>query len=70
MRTVRTGRLQVLSRLIGEYIYHPAGAMAAINIGANLSGNASSSDSYSYSVMAKPSWIELASGSEDELEGK
>ena len=27
------------------------------------------SDSYSYSVMAKPSWIELASGSEDELEG-
>ncbi len=32
-RTVRTGRLQVLSRLIGEYIYHPAGAMAAIRNG-------------------------------------
>ena len=27
-RVVRTARLQVLSRLIGEFIYHPAGALA------------------------------------------
>jgi salicylate hydroxylase len=33
LRTVRTGRLQLLSRLIGEYIYHPAGAVAAIRNG-------------------------------------
>lgn len=32
-RTVRTGRIQLLSRLIGEYIYHPAGANAAIRNG-------------------------------------
>lgn len=32
-RTVRTGRLQLLSRAIGEYIYHPAGANAAIRNG-------------------------------------
>lgn len=29
-RTVRTGRVQMSSRAIGEYIYHPAGAMAAV----------------------------------------
>ena len=32
-RTVRTARLQVLSRLIGEYIYHPSGALAAMRNG-------------------------------------
>ena len=30
MRTVRTGRVQMTSRLIGDYIYHPAGAKAAV----------------------------------------
>lgn len=29
-RAVRTGRVQMMSRAIGEYIYHPAGAMAAV----------------------------------------
>ncbi|MGG7566214.1 3-hydroxybenzoate 6-monooxygenase [Rhodovulum sp. DZ06] len=30
MRTVRTARVQMNSRLIGEYIYHPGGAQAAV----------------------------------------
>lgn len=29
-RTVRTARVQMLSRLIGDYIYHPEGAKAAV----------------------------------------
>ena len=34
-----------------------------------ISTNSPSSDSYSYSVMAKPGLVELKSGEEDELEG-
>ena len=30
MRTVRTGRVQMTSRLIGDFIYHPADAQAAV----------------------------------------
>ncbi|WGW04764.1 3-hydroxybenzoate 6-monooxygenase [Tropicibacter oceani] len=30
MRSVRTARVQMNSRLIGEYIYHPSGAQAAV----------------------------------------
>jgi 2-polyprenyl-6-methoxyphenol hydroxylase-like FAD-dependent oxidoreductase len=30
MRTVRTARVQMNARLIGDYIYHPAGPQAAV----------------------------------------
>ncbi len=42
MRTVRTGRVQMTSRLIGDYIYHPAGAQAAVRN--HMMGNMSPDD--------------------------
>ena len=58
MRTVRTARVQLNSRMIGEYIYHPDGAKAAVRN--HVMGAMSAADWF-----AKLDWLYGSNGIEN-----
>ena len=58
MRTVRTARVQLNSRMIGEYIYHPDGAKAAVRN--HVMGGMSAADWF-----AKLDWLYGSNGIEN-----